>query len=126
MKTWNRLFFSLCRSLDDDVNLDNELNVYFSNGPLKLFISMVFDDIENAQTFYKIYAIWKYFVIWTNHTWLSKDKKKLIGVDYICLREGFWPKCHNKKERTIPIPVEAKIGCKVIMKMKKWWKLDMP
>ncbi|KAK0606653.1 hypothetical protein LWI29_002124 [Acer saccharum] len=50
---------------------------------------MEFEDVEDAQTFYKAYARRKGFAIRTNHTRLSKDDKTLCAVDYVCTRAGF-------------------------------------
>ncbi|KAG6678476.1 hypothetical protein I3842_14G082300 [Carya illinoinensis] len=80
---------------------------------------MIFDDMEDAQAFYKAYTRQKGFAIRTNHTRLSKDDKKLYAVDYICAREGFRRVSQKQKERTVPEIAETKIGCKAIMGVKK-------
>ncbi|KAG7991032.1 hypothetical protein I3843_02G055200 [Carya illinoinensis] len=83
-----------------------------------------FDEVEDAQTFYKMYARRTGFAMRTNHTRLSKDDRKLILVEYVCSREGF--RCESRKqiERKIPEPAETKIGYKATMCIKndceKW------
>ncbi|KAG6670508.1 hypothetical protein I3843_Q059700 [Carya illinoinensis] len=77
----------------DGVNLGDVDGVNFistsSSGPFDPFIGKEFDEVEDAQAFYKAYARRKGFAIKTNHTQLSRGDKKLIGVHYVCTREGF-------------------------------------
>ncbi|KAG6698419.1 hypothetical protein I3842_08G019600 [Carya illinoinensis] len=87
--------------------------------PLEPYIGMLFDDVEDAQAYYKAYARRKGFAIRTNHTRLSKDNKKLLTVDYICTREGFRRINRKEKEQIMPEPDETKIGCKTLMGIKK-------
>ncbi|KAK4851299.1 hypothetical protein QYF36_013935 [Acer negundo] len=79
--------------ISDDVNVNDGVNVdervSSSNGSLEPYIVMEFEDVEDAQTFYKAYARRKGFAIRTNHTRLSKDAKTLCAVDYVCTRAGF-------------------------------------
>ncbi|KAG2666810.1 hypothetical protein I3760_15G082400 [Carya illinoinensis] len=106
---------------DVDVDVEERGNVISSSnsGPLEPFIGMKFDDVEDAQTFYKAYARRRGFSMRTNHSRLSKEEKKLIAVDYVCSREGFRHESRKQKERTIPEPAETKIGCKAIMAIRK-------
>ncbi|XP_042941362.1 protein FAR1-RELATED SEQUENCE 5-like [Carya illinoinensis] len=92
--------------VDDGVNLISSS----SSGLLEPFIGMEFDDVEDAQAFYKAYARRNGFAIRTNHTRLSKEEKKLIAVDYVCSREGFRRERSKHVERTIPETAETKIG----------------
>ncbi|KAG7941886.1 hypothetical protein I3843_16G070500 [Carya illinoinensis] len=101
--------------VDDGVNL----RPCSSRGPEEPFIGMAFDDVEDAQAYYKAYARRKGFAIQTQHTRLSKEEKKLIAVDYICSREGFRRERSKQKERIIPEPAEIKISCKALMGIKK-------
>ncbi|KAG6718229.1 hypothetical protein I3842_04G139300 [Carya illinoinensis] len=95
-------------NVEDGVNLKERVNVEdSSSGPLEPFIGMIFDDVEDAQAFYKAYARRKGFSFRKNHTQLSKDDKKLCAINYVCTREGF---------RRI---AETKIGYKAIMGVKK-------
>ncbi|TXG51184.1 hypothetical protein EZV62_023708 [Acer yangbiense] len=79
--------------ISDNVNVDDGVNVdggvFSSSGSLEPYIGMKFEDMEDAQTFYKAYARRKGFAIWTNHTRLLKDDKTLCAVDYVCTRAGF-------------------------------------
>ncbi|KAG6733034.1 hypothetical protein I3842_01G207000 [Carya illinoinensis] len=86
---------------------------------LEPYVGMLFDDVEDAQAYYKAYARRKGFAIRTNHTRLSKDDKKLLAVDYVCTREGFRRINRKEKERIMPEPDETKIGCKALMGIKK-------
>ncbi|XP_035550049.1 protein FAR1-RELATED SEQUENCE 5-like [Juglans regia] len=90
-----------------------------SSGLFEPFIGNEFDEVEDAQAFYKAYARRKGFAIRTNHTQLSRGDKKLIGVHYVCTREGFRRESLKQKERQIPEPAETKIGCKATMCIKK-------
>ncbi|KAG6699806.1 hypothetical protein I3842_08G081800 [Carya illinoinensis] len=107
--------------VEDGANVDGGANVISSSssGPSEPFIGMLFEDVEDAQAFYKAYARRKGFAIRTNHTRLSKDDKSLCAVDYVCTREGFRRASRKEQDRTIPEPAETKIGCKAIMGIKK-------
>ncbi|KAG2666757.1 hypothetical protein I3760_15G079000 [Carya illinoinensis] len=107
--------------VEDGANVDGGANVISSSssGPSEPFIGMLFEDVEDAQAFYKAYARRKGFAIRTNHTRLSKDDKTLCAVDYVCTREGFRRASRKEQDRTIPEPAETKIGCKAIMGIKK-------
>ncbi|XP_035541700.1 protein FAR1-RELATED SEQUENCE 12-like [Juglans regia] len=80
-----------CDVNEDSVNVEDRVNVIpsSSSGPLEPFIGMVFEEVEDAQAFYKAYARRQGFAIRTNHTRLSKDDKTLCAVDYVCTRERF-------------------------------------
>ncbi|KAG6661775.1 hypothetical protein CIPAW_03G198800 [Carya illinoinensis] len=94
-------------NVEEGVNLQEQVNVEdSSSGALEPFIGMIFDDVEDAQSFYKAYA-------------RRKDEKKLCAVDYVCTREGFRRVSRKEKERTVPEIAETKIGCKAIMGVKK-------
>ncbi|KAG6624339.1 hypothetical protein CIPAW_16G019500 [Carya illinoinensis] len=107
----------------DGVNLGDVDGVNFistsSSGPFDPFIGKEFDEVEDAQAFYKAYARRKGFAIRTNHTQLSRGDKKLIGVHYVCTREGFRRESLKQKERQILEPAETKIGCKATMCIRK-------
>jgi hypothetical protein len=45
--------------------------------------------------------------------------KILIGIEYVCSREGFRQKSCQKKIYTNSEPAETRIGCKAIMGVKK-------
>ncbi|XP_035545018.1 protein FAR1-RELATED SEQUENCE 5-like [Juglans regia] len=108
-------------NVEDSVNVENGVNVIpsSSSGPLEPFIGMIFEEVEDAQTFYKAYARRQGFAIWTNHTRLSKDDKTLCAVDYVCTREGFRRVSRKDTDRQLPEPAETKIGCKAMMGIKK-------
>ncbi|KAG6678621.1 hypothetical protein I3842_14G089900 [Carya illinoinensis] len=108
-------------NIEDYVNVDDGVNVQpsSSSSPLEPFISMVFEEVEDAQAYYKAYARRKGFAILTNHTRLSRDDKTLRAVDYVCTREGFRWVSRNVSDRILPEPAETKIGCKAIIGIKK-------
>ncbi|XP_018841252.2 protein FAR1-RELATED SEQUENCE 5-like [Juglans regia] len=110
-----------CDVNEDSVNVEDGVNVIpsSSSGPLEPFIGMVFEEVEDAQAFYKAYARRQGFAIRTNHTRLSKDDKTLCAVDYVCTREGFRRVSRKDTDRIVPEPAETKIGCKAIMGIKK-------
>ncbi|XP_042942720.1 protein FAR1-RELATED SEQUENCE 5-like [Carya illinoinensis] len=93
-----------------------------SSGLFEPFIGKEFDEVEDAQAFYKAYARKKGFAMRTNHMQLSRGDKKLIGVHYVCTREGFRCESLKQKERKIFEPAETKIGCKATMCIKKMVK----
>ncbi|XP_042979979.1 protein FAR1-RELATED SEQUENCE 5-like [Carya illinoinensis] len=119
-------------NVEDEVNVDDGVNVNdganvdggvsLSNGSLEPYIGMEFEDVEDAQTFYKAYAKRKGFAIRTNHTRLSKDDKTLCAVDYVCTRAGFRQVSRKEKDRILIESAETKIRCKAIMRIKekKW------
>ncbi|KAG6727912.1 hypothetical protein I3842_02G147700 [Carya illinoinensis] len=90
-----------------------------SSGLFEPFIGKEFDEVEDAQAFYKAYARKKGFAMRTNHTQLSRGEKKLIGVHYVCTREGFRRESLKQNERKNPELAETKIGCKATMCIKK-------
>ncbi|KAK1592257.1 hypothetical protein Q3G72_021924 [Acer saccharum] len=108
-------------NVEDGMNVDDRVNVdggvSSSSGSLEPYIGMEFEDVEDAQTFYKAYARRKGFAIRTNHTRLSKDDKTLCAVDYVCTRARFRQVSRKEKDRTLPQPAETKIGCKAIMRI---------
>ncbi|KAG7990901.1 hypothetical protein I3843_02G047900 [Carya illinoinensis] len=99
----------------DEVNLISTS----SSGLFEPFIGKEFDEVEDAQAFYKVYARKKRFAMRTNHTQLSRGEKKLIGVHYVCTREGFRRESLKQKERKNLELAETKIGCKATMCIKK-------
>uniref|UniRef100_A0A7N2R804 CCHC-type domain-containing protein n=1 Tax=Quercus lobata TaxID=97700 RepID=A0A7N2R804_QUELO len=126
---------SLCDDLVEDLvhvepkivenqnNVDlpmNDLNQSFaSKWPLEPCLDMVFNDLEDAHACYKAYARRKGFSIRINHKWSSKEDKSLVGVEYICWREGFRHKSYENKERKDPKPAKTRMGCKAMMSLKK-------
>ena len=99
------------------VNMGDEVNLIrtFSTENCEPFVGKEFEDVEDAQEFYKAYARRKGFAIRTNHTVLSREDRKLRGVHYVCTREGFRHDSAKQKERK----AETKIGCKATMCIKK-------
>ncbi|KAG6700022.1 hypothetical protein I3842_08G090500 [Carya illinoinensis] len=108
----------------DDVNLgvgdgDGIISISTSSSEnLEPFVGKEFDEVEDAQTFYKAYARRKDFIMRTNHTQLSREDRKLVAVHYVCTREGFRRESLKQKERKNPELAETKIGCKVTMCIK--------
>jgi len=88
------------------------------NGPREPCLSMEFDELEDAHACYNAYARRIGFSIRKNHSRLSKDKS-LIGIEYVCSREGFRHQSCQKKIYTNSEPAETRIGCKAIMGLKK-------
>ncbi|KAG6635776.1 hypothetical protein CIPAW_11G065400 [Carya illinoinensis] len=83
------------RAVEDGVNVEvkdgDEVNKISSSSSslIEPFVGKEFDEVEDAQAFYKAYARRTGFAMRTNHTRLSKDDRKLILVKYVCSREGF-------------------------------------
>ncbi|KAG2693338.1 hypothetical protein I3760_08G091300 [Carya illinoinensis] len=108
----------------DDVNLgvgdgDGIISISTSSSEnLEPFVGKEFDEVEDAQTFYKAYARRKDFIMRTNHTQLSREDRKLVAVHYVCTREGFRRESLKQKERKNSELAETKIGCKVTMCIK--------
>jgi hypothetical protein len=88
------------------------------NGPTEPCLSMKFDELEDAHACYNAYARQIGFSIRKNHSRLSKDKS-LIGIEYVCSREGFCHQSCQKKIYANSEPAETRIGCKAIMVLKK-------
>ncbi|XP_059457607.1 protein FAR1-RELATED SEQUENCE 5-like [Corylus avellana] len=89
------------------------------NGPLEPRLGLEFDEVEDARICYNAYARRKGFSIRKNHTRLSKNDKLLIGVDYVCSREGIRRTSYQKKIHKNSEPAETRIGCKAMMSLKK-------
>lgn len=77
--------------VEDRVDVEDRVNMNFSYNScaLHLFVRKKFNNLEDIQAFCKAYAI-RGFAMQTNHTYLSKDDKKLTRVDYVYSREKFW------------------------------------
>ncbi|KAG7943650.1 hypothetical protein I3843_15G052100 [Carya illinoinensis] len=105
---------------DLEVEDGDEVNKISSSSSslIEPFVGKEFDEVEDAQAFYKAYARRTGFAMRTNHTRLSKDDRKLILVEYVCSREGFRHESRKQIERRIPEPAETKIGCKATMLCK--------
>ncbi|KAG6730868.1 hypothetical protein I3842_01G101000 [Carya illinoinensis] len=100
-----------CVNVEDGVDVGDGINNISSSssGVFEPFVGKEFDEVEDAQAFYKT----------TNHTRLSKEDRKLILVEYVCSREGFRRESWKQIERKISEPAETKIGCKATMCIKK-------
>ncbi|GLT53348.1 hypothetical protein SLA2020_266260 [Shorea laevis] len=81
---------------------------------------MEFDELEDAHACYNAYAYArrKGFSIRKSHSRLSKDKS-IIGIEYVCSREGFRHKSYQEKTYTNPKLAKTRIGYKAIMGLKK-------
>ncbi|KAG6702816.1 hypothetical protein I3842_07G055100 [Carya illinoinensis] len=110
-----------CVNVEDGVDVGDGINNVSSSssGVFEPFVGKEFDEVEDAQAFYKAYARRMGFATRTNHTRLSKEDKKLILVEYVCSREGFRRESRKQIERKIPELTETKIGCKATMCIKK-------
>ena len=80
---------------------------------------MVFDNLDAAQACYNAYAKRKSFDIQVNHTRKTKKDKLLVGIEYVCSKEGFCRKRNQDKERIGPKHAETRVGCKASMSLKK-------
>ncbi|OMO89454.1 hypothetical protein COLO4_19755 [Corchorus olitorius] len=118
--------------IDNDKNEQNSVSSSKNNveqpslkysmysGPLEPCQGMEFEELEDAHTCYNSYARRHGFGIRKNHTRLSqKDDRSLIGVEYVCTREGFRHKKYKKRRRVNPEPAETRIGCKTRMYLKR-------
>ncbi|KAG6686155.1 hypothetical protein I3842_11G002900 [Carya illinoinensis] len=86
---------------------------------VELYVGLQFDDIEDAHSCYKAFSRRTGFSIRTNHTRLSNIDRSLIGVEYVCSREGSRRYNFKLKERARPEVAETKCGCKAMMTIKK-------
>ena len=43
----------------------------------------------------------------------------MVGIEYVCSKEGFRCQCNEDKERTGPERVETRVGCKAMIGLKK-------
>ncbi|KAG7963945.1 hypothetical protein I3843_09G143900 [Carya illinoinensis] len=102
----------------EDRNLPKEPKM-MSSSYVEPYVGLQFDDLEDAHTCYKVFSRRTGFSIRTNHTRLSKEDRSLIGVEYVCSREGFRRHYSKLKERVRPETAETKIGCKAMMTIRK-------
>ncbi|KAG7954184.1 hypothetical protein I3843_11G003000 [Carya illinoinensis] len=86
---------------------------------VELYVGLQFDDIEDAHSCYKAFSRRTGFSIRTNHTRLSNIDRSLIGVEYVCSREGSHRYNFKLKERARLEAAETKCGCKAMMTIKK-------
>ena len=95
-------------------------NQHFAcNRHLEQYLYMVFDNLDAAQACYNAYAKRKSFDIQVNHTRKTKKDKLLVGIEYVCSKEGFCRKRNQDKERIGPKHAETRVGCKASMSLKK-------
>ncbi|KAG6732290.1 hypothetical protein I3842_01G169800 [Carya illinoinensis] len=89
-----------CVNVEDGVDVGDGINNIFSSssGVFEPFVGNEFDEVEDAQAFYKAYA---------------------RRTEYVCSREGFRRESWKQIERKILEPAETKIGCKATMCIKK-------
>ena len=105
----------------NDVDLSlNESNQYFAcNRHLEPCLNMVFDKLEDAKACYNAYARRKGFGIRVNHTLKTKNDRILVGIEYICSKEGFRHRRDEDTERIGPERAETRVGCKAMIGLKK-------
>ena len=105
----------------NDVDLSlNESNQYFAcNRHLEPCLNMIFDKLEDAKACYNAYVRRKGFVIRVNHTQKTKKDRILVGIEYVCSKKGFRRKRDEDTERTGPKRAETRVGCKVMIGLKK-------
>ena len=84
------------------------------NGPFEPCIGLEFDEVEDAHAYYNAYARQNGFSIRKSNTWLSKEDKSLIAIDYACSRERFRSKIYQNSKHA-----KTRIGCKTMMGLKK-------
>ncbi|XP_042972696.1 protein FAR1-RELATED SEQUENCE 5-like [Carya illinoinensis] len=104
--------------VEEEKSLPNEPNTG-SSSYVEPYVGLQFDDVEDAHTCYKAFSRRTGFSIRTNHTRLAKEDRSLIGVEYVCSREGFRRWNLKSKNRVRPETVETKIGCKAMMTIRK-------
>ncbi|XP_030958796.1 protein FAR1-RELATED SEQUENCE 5-like [Quercus lobata] len=124
---------SLCDMVDDLVHDESEINEDQNNVDLSLddsnqpftcnrhsqpHLDMVFENLEVARAYYNAYARRKGFSIRVNHTRKNKDKIR-VGIEYVCSKEGFRRQCNEDNERTGLERAETRVGCKVMIGLKK-------
>ncbi|XP_071916223.1 protein FAR1-RELATED SEQUENCE 5-like [Coffea arabica] len=102
----------------------NDGSILCSNGPNLRNIprepceGMTFDNLDEAQACYKTYSAWKGFSIRKNHTRHSRKDKTLIGVDYVCSREGKRKTTKKDDDQTGVVHAITRVGYKAIMSLK--------
>ncbi|XP_042972686.1 protein FAR1-RELATED SEQUENCE 5-like [Carya illinoinensis] len=99
--------------VQEDKSLPNEPN-NGSSSYVKPYVGLQFNDVEDAHTCYKAFSRRTGFSIRTNHTRLAKKDRSLIGVEYVCSREGFRRWNLKSKNRVRPENAETKIGGKAM------------
>ncbi|KAG6716510.1 hypothetical protein I3842_04G053000 [Carya illinoinensis] len=84
--------------VEEDKSLPNEPNTG-SSSYVEPYVGLQFDDVEDAHTCYKAFSRRTGFSIRTNHTRLAKEDRSLIGIEYVCSREGFRRQNLKSKDR---------------------------
>ncbi|XP_042976326.1 protein FAR1-RELATED SEQUENCE 5-like [Carya illinoinensis] len=97
--------------VEEDKSLPNEPNTG-SSSYVEPYVGLQFDDVEDAHTCYKAFSRRTGFSIRTNHTRLAKEDRSLIGIEYVCSREGFRRQNLKSKDRVRPETAETKLGVK--------------
>ena len=102
-----------------DLSLDDSNQHLACNRHSEPYLNMVFENLEVARAYYNAYARRKGFSIRINYKRSSKEDKSLVGVEYVCWREGFRHKSYEDKERKGSKPTKTRVGCKAMMRLNK-------
>ncbi|KAG9446981.1 hypothetical protein H6P81_013109 [Aristolochia fimbriata] len=107
--------------MDEDDNSEEHSTVRdltVSNGDANLepYVGMEFESQWAARSFYNDYAKRVGFGTRISYSHRSKRDRKMIGQQYVCVKEGFPV---NKEGLSKPSSLSARVGCKASMTVKK-------
>ncbi|XP_065618500.1 protein FAR1-RELATED SEQUENCE 5-like [Quercus suber] len=104
---------------DVDLSLNDSNQPFACNRHLEPCLNMVFDKLEDAKACYNAYARRKGFGIRVNHTRKTKNDRILVGIEYVCSKEGFRRRHDEDTERIGLERAETRVGCKAMIGLKK-------
>ena len=104
---------------DVDLTLNDSNQPFVCNRHLEPCLDMVFNKLDATRACYNVYARRKGFGIWVNHTWKTKKDRILVGIEYVCSKEGFCSKRDEDTERIGLERVETRMRCKAMIGLKK-------
>ncbi|XP_050281816.1 protein FAR1-RELATED SEQUENCE 5-like [Quercus robur] len=104
---------------DVDLSLNDSNQPFACNRHLEPCLNMVFDKLEDAKACYNAYARRKGFGIRVNHTRKTKNDRILVGIEYVCSKEGFRRRRDEDIERIGLERAETRVGCKAMIGLKK-------
>ncbi|XP_030958552.1 protein FAR1-RELATED SEQUENCE 5-like [Quercus lobata] len=104
---------------DVDLSLNDSNQPFACNRHLEPCLNMVFDKLEDAKACFNAYARRKGFGIRVNHTRKTKNDRLLVGIEYVCSKEGFHHRRDEDIERIGPERAETRVGRKAMIGLKK-------
>ncbi|XP_068665524.1 protein FAR1-RELATED SEQUENCE 5-like [Aristolochia californica] len=100
----------------EEPSIGKDLTVFNGDANSEPYVGMEFESQWAARSFYNDYAKRVGFGTRISYSHRSKRDRKMIGQQYVCVKEGFPV---NKEGLSKPSSLSARVGCKASMTVKK-------